>query len=294
MHRRDFLRAAGAGLTLGAMSASAPFRLHAAQPTAAGSLSFGVVTDVHYAQIPPRGTRYYDKSLAKLQQAVGALRKHSPAFIIELGDLIDADPNRKDDAQYAQAARQALETFPGPRYYVLGNHCVTVLTKQQFMDACGMQRSYYSFDSGPYHGVVLDACFTRDEAPYQPGKFDWKDSWIPAEQRQWLVEDLAQAKGRPALIFVHQNLHDETRNCGIKNAPEVRKILEQAGNVLAVFQGHEHVGAYACIQGIHYITFRGLIEGSDLNSNAYSLVTVEGPDRLRVEGFGKQPHLLIR
>lgn len=294
MNRRDFLRTTSAGLALGGLCAAAPSRLAAAPDAAEASLSFGVVTDVHYAEIPPRGVRHYERSLAKLQQAVSTFCKRSPAFIIELGDLIDADPAKKDDEKYALAARKAMDAFPGPRYFVLGNHCVWVLGKERFMGACGLERSYYSFDTGPYHGIVLDACFSHDESPYKPGAFDWKDSWIPAPEREWLADDLAKAKGRPTLVFVHQNLHDETRNCGIKNAPEVRKILEQAGNVLAVFQGHEHVGAYAHINGIHYITLRGLIEGSELNSTAYAMVQVEGRNRLTVEGFGKQSQLILR
>jgi len=291
MNRRDLLKRAVAGAGLSAVAGS--FRLWAAEPRAEPSLCFGVVTDVHYADIPSRGVRDYRRSLEKLKQAVATFRKHSPAFIIELGDLIDADPEKRDDLKYLETARAVLKGFSGPCHYVLGNHCVWVLGKERFMAGGGLERSYYSFDSGPCHCVVLDACFSKDEQPYQPGRFDWKDSWIPAEEQRWLADDLARAKDRRTLIFVHQNLHDETRNCGIKNAPDVRKILERAGNVLAVFQGHEHTGGYAHLGGIHYITLRGMVEGSDLGSNAYAMVTVEGRDRLRVEGFGKQPQLLL-
>jgi len=248
---------------------------------------------VHYAQIPPRDVRYYELSLKKLQQAVTTFQRRKLAFVIELGDFIDADPQKQKDLDYLQAARQVFEGFAGPRYYVLGNHCVYVLTKPQFLAGCGQERSWYSFNFGPYHGVVLDACFTKEEQPYQPAKFDWKDSWIPADQQRWLAEDLAKNKDRTTVVFVHQNLHDETRPCGIKNAPQVRQILEDAGNVLAVFQGHEHTGAYARIHGIHYCTLRGMIEGGELASNSYSVVTLAGGGRFRIEGYGKQPHLTL-
>jgi hypothetical protein len=45
---------------------------------------------------------------------------------------------------------------------VLGNHCVYTLTKQEFLDAVEQPQSYHSFDAGPFHFVVLDACFTSD------------------------------------------------------------------------------------------------------------------------------------
>jgi hypothetical protein len=286
MLRREFLkRASAAGLAV----RPALGRLAAAEPAADWPLSFGIVTDVHHADIPPRGSHSYRLSLGKLREAVETLRQRRAAFIIELGDLIDEDPQHQDDPKYLHEARQVLDGFPGPKHYVLGNHCVWVLTKEQFLAGCGLQRSWYSFDAGPLHGVVLDACFTKDSQPYQPGAFDWKDSWIPAEQQQWLAEDLARARGRTAVVFVHQNLHDETRPCGVKNAPEVRRILQQAGNVWAVFQGHEHTGAYAQIEGIHYCTLRAMVQGPQPESNAFSLITLDGPRSGRLEGFGHQP-----
>jgi hypothetical protein len=293
MDRRNFLTGASTGTIVGAISGAQVNPLPASEEPAPATISFGVVTDVHYATIPPRGLRRYDQSLQKLQQAVNTFRKRELAFIIELGDVIDADPEKLHDAEYLRAARTAFEQFPGPRYYALGNHCVWILGKPAFLNGCGMERSWYSFESGLYHGVVLDACFCKDESPYQPGEFDWKDSWIPGDELKWLADDLARAKGRTVLVFVHQNLHDETRPCGIKNASEVRRVLEKAGNVMAVFQGHEHSGAYAKIGGIHYVTMRGLIEGSELESTAYGIVTVSDGGRMRIEGFGKQPNLML-
>lgn len=295
MNRRTFLEQASAGWAAGtAASLTASAAAAGAGPENPDTLSFGVVTDVHYADIPPRRQRPCGDSLKKLKQAMGTFQARPLAFLIELGDLIDEDPAKLRDREYLQDARKVLEGFPGPRYYVLGNHCVWVLGKEAFLEGCGMERSWYTFESGSYHGVVLDACFTRDEAPYRPGEFDWKDSWIPREQLEWLREDLARARERTVLVFVHQNLQDETRPCGVKNAAEVRRVLEEAGNVAAVFQGHEHQGAYARIGGIHYITLRGLIEGSELESNAYAIVHLQGRQGLKVEGFGKQPNLEIR
>lgn len=292
MNRRELSKRvlAGAGLgTLASWNGTPGF----ASEENSLKLSFGVVTDVHYAAIPPKKLRHYDQSLPKLQQAVTTFQKRNLDFIIELGDFIDADPEKLRDAEYLKSAREVFESFPGPRYYVLGNHCVWILGKEKFLTGCGLERSWYSFECGSYHGVVLDACFTQDGLPYKPENFDWKDSWIPEEELRWLADDLAKAKGRTALVFVHQNLHDETRPCGIKNAPDVRRVLQQAGNVVAVFQGHDHPGPYARIGGIHYITMRGLIEGSELESTAFGIVSITGPGQMRIEGFGKQPNLIL-
>ena len=54
------------------------------------AVRFGMVTDVHHADKPEWGTRYYRESLAKLREAVAQIRGSHPAFLIQLGDLVDA------------------------------------------------------------------------------------------------------------------------------------------------------------------------------------------------------------
>ena len=91
--------------------------------------------------------------------------------------------------------------------------------------------------------------------------------------------------------FVHQNLHDEKDSHGVKNAQEVRKVLESAGNVLAVFQGHNHPGAHKKISGIHYFTLRAMVEGSigeDRRNSSYAVVSIDKNHRITIRGFGKQ------
>src|SRR5690606_2087636 len=50
----------------------------------------GMVTDLHYADKPPSGSRHYRESLAKLEEAAAQFEKDRPDFVVELGDLIDA------------------------------------------------------------------------------------------------------------------------------------------------------------------------------------------------------------
>ena len=77
---------------------------------------------------------------------------------------------------------------------------------------------------------------------------------------------------------------------GVKNAPEVRRVLEAAGNVVAVFQGHMHSGGYAQIEGIHYCTLVAMVEGSGAANNGYSLLNLRKDGTIHVEGFRKQSH----
>ena len=54
------------------------------------ALKVGLVTDLHYADKPPRGSRHYRETPDKLAEAAEHFGKHEPAFIVELGDFIDA------------------------------------------------------------------------------------------------------------------------------------------------------------------------------------------------------------
>jgi len=286
--RRQFLKTvAGAGA---AAALGWPGRqLTAAEPQPA-SFSFGLVTDVHYADMPPAGSRHYRDSRVKLAEAVATFNERRLPMVVELGDFVDAGAGKADDLKYLQDVRKVFEAFGGQRHYVLGNHCVARLTKEEFLTNCGSEDrlSYYSFDRDRYHFVVLDANYRKDGVAYAAGNFSWTDTCIPKAQQQWLAEDLRRAKDRKTILFVHQNLDKEEDAHGVKNAPEVRQILEAAGNVLAVFQGHMHSGGYKKLGGIHYCTLRAMVEGSGTQNNAYGVVTLHAGDRITLEPFGQQ------
>jgi len=291
MKRRDFLIAAPLSvLTLGCGVELAAEDNTVKAATAAEAFSFGLVTDVHYADVPPKGSRHYRDSQAKLRQAVAAFNERKLPMMVELGDFIDAGPNKDDTLKYLAVIRKDFEAFRGQRHFVLGNHCLDRMTKKDFLDNCGTKfdNSFYSFDLGGRHFVVLDGDFKKDGSPYAEGKYNWTDTWIPEAQQKWLADDLKKARGKKTVVFIHQNLDQDKSGVAVKNAPAVRKILEEAGNVLAVMQGHHHAGGYRKINGIHYITFKAMVEGPTLKNNAYAAVTLHADERITIEGFGKQ------
>jgi len=293
--RRRFLETAGAGLGLGAAGLLAASDGPAAEADEAEPLTFGLVTDVHYADAPTRGSRHYRDSLAKLDQAVATFNRRKVSFVVELGDFIDAGPSKANEIEHLRTIDERYQGFGGPRHYVLGNHCVSKLTKDEFLAHSGarVKKSFYSFDFGSFHFVVLDANFRRDGTPYAAGNFSWTDTWIHPPQQKWLADDLERAGTRKTFVFLHQNLHDETDAHGVKNAPQVRRVLEDADNVVAVFQGHMHSGGYARIGGVHYCTLKAMVEGPTLENNAYAIVTVQKSGQPTFEGFGRQREMKL-
>jgi hypothetical protein len=130
---------------------------------------------------------------------------------------------------------------------------------------------------------VLDANYKADGNDYERGNFDWTDANIPPEELAWLRRDLAEAPG-PVVVFTHQLL-DGVGSVYVKNAAEVRHVLEVSGKVLAVFQGHHHAGSYSCIAGIHYYTLKALVEGSGSDNNSYAIVEIRPNGGITVTGY---------
>ncbi len=287
--RRKFLKL-GAAAGLGWFGASQA--LFANEPA---EISFGIVTDVHYADKDMRIDRFYRESIDKLRQSVETFNANRLPFVVMLGDFIDKAPDKTTELKYLAAVREVFSLYRGHKHFVMGNHDLANLSKAEYLANCGAVSPYghYSFDAGSYHFVILDANFRRDGEAYNAGNFKWKDAFIPAPQLEWLAQDLQRANGTKTVAFVHQNLHDESGIYGVKNAAAVRRIFEQSGNVLAVVQGHDHKGAYAKINGIHYFTLKALVDGPTLKNNAYALVTIGVNNRLSIRGFGKEKDIIL-
>ena len=65
-------------------------------------------------------------------------------------------------------------------------------------------------------------------------------------------------------------------------------MLEETGNVLAVFQGHSHKNDHRQISGIHYCTLVAMVEGDGVASSGYSLMDTFADGTIRIAGYRKQ------
>lgn len=250
------------------------------------ALKVGLVTDLHYADKPPAGSRHYRETPDKLAEAAEHFGKQKPAFIVELGDFIDAADSVDAELGYLKRINRDFSAICKERHYVLGNHCVHTLTKQEFLDGVEQKRPFYSFDSGDFHFVVLDSCFRSDGEPYGRKNFEWTDPNISVAEVEWLGTDLKNTT-KKTIVFAHQRL-DVSNHYGVKNAAEVRKLLEESGRVLAVFQGHSHRNDHKEIAGIHYCTLVAMVEGSGAESNGYSVMSLATDGTIGIEGFRRQ------
>ena len=280
--RRDFLKA-----SVGALAGLARLERLGDQT----AVRFGLVTDSHYADADPLGTRFYRESLIKMREAVATLRREGVSFLGVLGDIKDMAPKESEDRTLAHltAIEAEIQRFGGPTYHVLGNHDMDNISKPQMLagitnTGIAKDRSYYAFTHQGLRFVTLDACYLENGQPYDHGNFDYRDTWVPAAQLDWLNGELTSSSSLPVIVLAHQRLDGEG-TLHVKNSAEVRAVLERSKKVLAVFMGHDHPGAYNHLNGIHYYTQKAVIEGSGEANNAYTIVSVDKALNITVTGY---------
>ncbi len=295
MTRRRFLNVfamPAAGLAVVLLASCVPPRI---SPSAEKltRLRFGIITDLHYADIDPSGARSYRESLVKLEECIRVMNDQKADFLVELGDFKDQDkvnPAEGKTLSYLKRIEAVFEKFDGPRYHVLGNHDADSLSKSQFSKVAQNSgippdRSYYSFGVKGVRFIVLDASFRSDGTSYDHGNFAWEDAKIPAAELNWLNQELASSS-KPAMIFIHHQLDGEGAYY-VKNAAEVRRVLESSGKVLAVIQGHRHEGQLNIMNHIPFYTLKAAVEGSGAGNNSYALVEIDRDFNIRISGFRK-------
>lgn len=315
--RRDILKmgmaataCAAAGILTGAASAEAKEEKRI--------LRAGIITDIHRTTKADSTTRIYSASMDKMKVFIQAMKKEKPAFIIELGDFVDTLAPGTDPAANLREIENLYTSFDGPAYHVLGNHDFDNLKREAFLSGVtntGIEkgRTYYSYDAGGVHCIVLDADYTPDKfRPYDMNTpedtfWTWVDTIIPPQEMEWLKEDLKKTD-KPVIVFSHQTLDRvDEQDHNIKNASAVRAVLEDSGKVLAVISGHDHQGGYSNIKGIHYVVLNGNVgvndyrtwdatsteKGRDIHKdNQFCILEVSRKGstyRLSVRGYGRQP-----
>lgn len=262
-------------------------------------LRIGVFADLHAHDTDSPGEKKVMMNYGeRLQAFVEAMNSWPADLAIELGDFVNGrfvsgaplgEPERI--VGILEDAETIYSTLLMPRYYVLGNHDVYDLSKDEFLEGTGASSTTASFDTGAYHIVILDAQFNKNDEDY--GHVSWMvQGRIPQMQLDWLSEDLA-ATDLPTIVCVHQPLDVDfdllSGGPAIANAEAVKTILSESGVVVAVLQGHEHENAYSEIDGIHYITFEALVDHTESVPPSWALVTLDPVSRtIDIEGAGMQ------
>jgi len=204
------------------------------------SYKFAFVTDLHYQR------ETYTLARQRFEFLVNEMNSWNPSFVIQNGDLIQGWGTRDSNLADIVSADSILDYITAPRYNVIGNHELdTDMSLTDVMAAEGMDSSYYSFDRGGFHFIVLNAAYGINGGPS-----NWHQGFIPPTEEAWLVSDLDKTD-KYTVVFLHHNLDgqagfDTTKY--VYQRKHIRNILENSGKVIAVLQGHLHL-TYQWIHG---------------------------------------------
>jgi alkaline phosphatase len=270
----------------------------ASLPQTASLVSFGLFTDLHaHDRDSPLDGKWMTHTEERLTAFTETMNARAVDFVVQLGDFVNGwlvlgadlgDPERIPSIlAWADALYSA---FAGPRYHVLGNHDLFNLDKAEIRSILGLDSTYYSFDAGPFHFVTLDVQYAQDGADLA-NTFSGVAGFVPDAELTWLRQDLAANRGRPTIVFVHQMLDAFIEEWGrplVANQPNVQRVLQEAGNVIAVFQGHDHAYRHEVVGGIHYVTFEALVDQDSPPS--WAVITLDPLARtITIDGTGDQP-----
>ncbi len=293
--RRRFIGTAAAAV------AGAPYLARGATGETAG-FEIGIATDAQYADIAPQGTRFYRTGIARLGEAIEHFNRKAVRFCVHLGDLIDRD---------WQSFGPILRPFAQSRshwHQLLGNHDFSVADEHKpgVPTRMGMPLRYHFFDEEGFRFVILD---TNDVSTYAHATGTPAHKAAAAELERLVAANVVQAKpwngglgvaqltwlertcgnaaaaGRKVILLAHHPVAPAEQH-NLWNADQVLAIVSRHRNVVAWFNGHNHAGHYAVVDGVPFVTLRGMVE----TENTTAFVTAQFlPDRIVLTGHGREP-----
>ncbi|MCK5585153.1 metallophosphoesterase [Candidatus Bipolaricaulota bacterium] len=256
----------------------------------------GLITDTHAHDLDsPSEGKWMSHTEERLSAFTTTMNEWGPDFVIELGDFINGwvvfgtlpgDPARIPDI--LAWADGLYDQFDGPAYHVVGNHDLYNLDKTLYLDILGIDATYYSFDVGAYHFIVLDVQYAEDGSDLAH-TYTGVAGFVPEPEFEWLRADLEAAE-RPTIVFVHQMLDDFIEEWGrptVINQSQLQQLFAEDGDVIAVFQGHDHDNVHNVIDGIHYVTFEAMVD-QDTPPTWAQISLDPGSRSIVIEGFGVQ------
>jgi len=177
---------------------------------------------------------------AGFNRIVDQVRYLYPAFVIQVGDLIDGYTSdiHSIRAQWDRFKRQIEPLRPIPYFAIAGNHDVYGSTKKPdatlenaFIDTWGPL--YFSFTYK--NALIIGLNSDPKESPER----------ISDQQVEWMNNILKQSKAQHRLVFMHRP------PMLMKNAPVLHQSFVKGG-VTQVIYGHHHHLHHFERDGVHY------------------------------------------
>jgi 3',5'-cyclic-AMP phosphodiesterase len=190
------------------------------------------ITDTHVSTPDSVNDRYFHTA-EHLERAVAHLNRLAPRpdVVLVTGDLVE----RGEAAEYARL-RSILDRLTMPAYVVPGNHDSREHLARAFADRGYLPREgflHYTVEEWPVRLIGLDT-----HVPGEPG------GRLCSERLAWLDARLAEAPGRPTLVFMHHPPFVTGMRAmdamGLEGGPALGEVIGRHPQVERVVCGHVH------------------------------------------------------
>ncbi|WP_299536533.1 metallophosphoesterase [Ulvibacterium sp.] len=262
----------------------------------------GVVADCQYCNCAPGGIRNYKQSPKRLREAVDTLNTYSLDYTIHLGDFIDRDFESFDKVA------PIWSTLKSDRFHVLGNHDFSVADslKPLVLEKMELKDRYYSIPRNTWRFIILDGNDLSLHGALSESKRQQTDSlfnllsgknlphlesWnggLSKDQLNWLENQLKSAtlNGERVGLFCHFPALGISNSHNLWNYQQLLGLIQKYDCVKFYFSGHNHAGDYIEKDGVHYLTFKGMVDTQD--STSFARVAFK-KDSIFITGYGREP-----
>ena len=212
---------------------------------------FIIISDSHYMLDPGGASLEFDnrrKQSARREVALRMAAALAPKFVVHNGDMVQEYPDNVE--QFYKSMDESLEQMRAcgiAPYYVAGNHDIgdkpdptapSSHVSREVLDWYHRRfgKSWYSFDQGDCHFVVLNSQIMNSTLP------------DAAEQEAWVEKDLAEHAKKRLFVLLHMPpyLFDETESSmghydNLANPARTWLLdLVRVYKVEQLFAGHVH------------------------------------------------------
>lgn len=265
------------------------------------TFKIGVIADCQYCNCEIKWGRHYKKAPQRLIDAVEIFNKDTLNYTIHLGDFIDQKMSSLD------SLLPTWNKLKSTSYHVLGNHDFDVgdTNKERIISKLNLKNRYYSFIENDWKFIVLDGNDLSYYGTTSKIKEKQTDSLFNAlqsknlpylkkyngalsnTQMKWIKNELDESikKNQKVGFYCHFPIYP-IDNHNIWNRDQFVSLIKPYKNVKLFFNGHNHAGAYDFVDGVHYLTFKGMVDTE--NTSAFAKIKFD-KDTVFIKGYEREP-----
>ncbi len=251
------------------------------------SLRFGAIGDFEYGTRKKVGNKLVSLAPSELEKVVNYYNAEwHPVFVVEMGDMVESSGVKQAKAlDQFRFIDSVFRKVNARTEYVLGNHDLRSLSKEEVRGVLGLSDNHRFFDEGEWRFVIMDTNFDRKSDGAARGPHHYVSGFVPESEFVWLEQALDT--DRPVILISHHPLYAGGKLTD--NYKEVIEFLDRYPNIVLAISGHDPSFRFVEKDGIAHLTVDNLANIDSVGSFAtldarYNRLTKKA--RVLIEHYG--------